>query len=90
MAIVKVFGFGGLEILIAVVLLGIIFLMTLKGAALVESIRALMMSYQIEHFQNRVMVYQAEYSWLPGDDPNAPRRYQRSGATRLIFQRAGF
>ncbi|MEQ9449710.1 MAG: hypothetical protein RLN70_12535, partial [Rhodospirillaceae bacterium] len=68
-----------------IIILGAIFAMTLKGAALVETMRGVMVSYQMQHFRDRVMVYQTNHGQLPGDDTNAPRRYGRERTTRLQF-----
>ncbi len=64
-----------IELSIAVIILGITFALALKGAAFVGAMRAFMTQYQIEHLQNRIFAYQAEYGALPGDDPQASRRW---------------
>lgn len=74
-----------MEITIAVVILGIVLAMTLKGRELVENVRGLMAVYGIEQFQNRVLSYQSQYSALPGDDPVAPRRFKRDPALVMMY-----
>lgn len=79
-------GFGGLEVVIAVVILGVVFAMAMKGAALVETMRAFIATYQIQNYQYKVFAYQAQFNHLPGDDPEAPRRFQRE---RAVFINQG-
>ncbi len=78
-------GFAGLQVIIAVVILGAIFVMTLKGVALIEVARSLQAGFQLQQFQNRVMSYQVTYRALPGDDPLARGRYGRDEAVYLLF-----
>ncbi len=76
-------GFGVIELAIAMVILGIVFVMTLKAGVLVDSIRAVMVTYQIQSIQNRILVYRADYAAFPGDDPRAARRFGRENAMFL-------
>ena len=73
-------GFGLIELIVVIVILGIIFLMTLKGAALIAPMRAVVVAQQIENYRAAVQRYQAEYSALPGDDPAAATRWGRTEA----------
>jgi hypothetical protein len=77
-------GMNVVELAAALVLIGIILLLTLRGGAALESMRAYVAVRQIESFQGAVMTYQAEYGSLPGDDPVAPRRYVRAPALASI------
>jgi prepilin-type N-terminal cleavage/methylation domain-containing protein len=54
-------GFGVIELAIAMVILGIVFVMTLKAGVLVDSIRAVMVTYQIQSIQNRILSVEKEY-----------------------------
>ena len=78
-------GFGGLQTLIAVVLLGIIFMMTLKGGELVASIRAFITASEIQQYQDRVNVYYNLFQALPGDDIGAPARWGRNESVFIMF-----
>ena len=78
-------GFSVIELAATTTILGIVLVMALKGAVFVETMRAFMVSYQMQHFQNRVLVYQVDYHNLPGDDPVAVRRFQRESAVRMLF-----
>lgn len=78
-------GFGLIEFIIVIVLLGTIFLMALKGAAMIISIRAVITARQFEQLQVKVEAYRAAYgSALPGDDPRAPKRFGRAPAYGLL------
>jgi hypothetical protein len=79
-------GFSGLEVATAVIILGIVFAMAMKGTALVEAMRAFLAAYQIQNYQYRVFTYQAQFNHLPGDDPMAPRRFNRE---RSVFMDSG-
>lgn len=50
-------------------------ILTLRGTALIDTMRAFIVSYQIQQIQSRVVVYDAEFGALPGDDPAAARRF---------------
>lgn len=76
-------GFSIVEFGVTIILLGVIFVMTLKGAALVESMRAFMTTVQISKFQNAVMSYREAFNALPGDDAQGPRRWGRPDA--IVF-----
>lgn len=73
-----------IELIIAIVLLGALFLFTLRGASLVTSMRAIALSYQLQDLQNRVQSYQELYGQLPGDDPAAPARFNLPPAVTLV------
>lgn len=70
-------GFSAIEAAVVIVVLGAAFLLTLKGTVMVQSMRALLTSYQIQNFQTAVSLYVAQVGALPGDDRGAPARYGR-------------
>lgn len=69
------------EVVMVVSLLGAFALMTLKGTAAIDSIKAYLMIRQFQAFQSAVMTYQAQFGSLPGEDGGAPRRYLRPPST---------
>lgn len=73
-------GFSAIETTIAIVILGVVFLLTLKGAIAVQAMRALLTTYAVQDFRTAVSLYLAEQRQLPGDDPAAPARYGRPEA----------
>ncbi|MDX2144090.1 MAG: hypothetical protein SFV19_12095 [Rhodospirillaceae bacterium] len=68
------------ELAVGVSLVGIVMLLTLRGSAAIDVMRAYVMAKQIQSYQSAVMTYQAAFSRLPGDDPGAPGRYRRPPA----------
>ncbi|MDX2223256.1 MAG: hypothetical protein SFV21_10930 [Rhodospirillaceae bacterium] len=86
-------GFSIIEMATAIILLGIVFVMTLKGRELVQTGRAFSVGYQMEQYLSRIQLYEAGYANLPGDDPTAPLRFGRPAATyfmnSLIVSEAG-
>ncbi|MBX7197997.1 MAG: prepilin-type N-terminal cleavage/methylation domain-containing protein [Rhodospirillaceae bacterium] len=77
-------GFSAIEVTIAIVILGIVFMLVLKGAIAVQAMRALLTAYRIQDLQTAVNLYGAELRALPGDDPGAPARYGRPEARVII------
>lgn len=73
-------GFGVLELALMIVVLGIVFVFTLKGTALIPHMRAFVVGHQIDQFRAAVLQYQNDYRNMPGDDPTAARRWQRGDA----------
>jgi hypothetical protein len=73
-------GFSIIELASTVIILGAIFIMTLKGSAIVTTMRAVVASYKLAQYQGLLKFYQAEYDALPGDDPRAPQRFGRPDA----------
>ena len=65
-------GFSGMELTIALMVLGMIFVMTLKGASAILAMRAFVLAHQIEGYQSAVMQYVSDRAALPGDDARAP------------------
>lgn len=65
-------GFSGMELTITLIVLGMIFLMTLKGAAGILAMRAWVLTHQIQGYQSAVMQYISDRTALPGDDVRAP------------------
>jgi prepilin-type N-terminal cleavage/methylation domain-containing protein len=77
-------GFSIWELVSAIVILGIVFAMALKGSVLVESMRAFLTAYQLERFQHAVMSYRETFNTLPGDDGFGHRRWGRPQAIMLF------
>jgi prepilin-type N-terminal cleavage/methylation domain-containing protein len=73
-------GFGLIELIMVIFVLGAAFLMTLKGTALIAPLRAYAVAQQISHYQSGVMQYQADMLALPGDDILGPKRWKRAEA----------
>jgi prepilin-type N-terminal cleavage/methylation domain-containing protein len=86
-------GFALIEFVVVIVVLGVIFLMTMKGAEMVTTMRAVVTSHQIAQIQTKVAVYQNDYRALPGDDPRGEVRYKHGGArgleNRVLVNRTG-
>lgn len=77
-------GFGGVELLINVALIGIVFLLLMRAQTGIDYIAGTFYARQIEQVQLQVFAYREKHSFLPGDDPLAPRRFRRDDAlTRL-------
>lgn len=69
-----------IELGLVIVILGVVFIFALKGVDLIPRMRTPIVAQQITNIQNAVFAYQTEYRELPGDDPGAPRRWQRPDA----------
>lgn len=83
-------GFSVIEFIIAIVVLGVLFLMVLKGADFILSIRALMVAREFQQFQQKIEVYRSTFNGaLPGDDPMGPGRFNRPKALSLYGQALG-
>lgn len=70
-------GFGGIEIAVAVLVLGMVFIFTMKGTALVAPMRAFVVSQQINQYRAAFTQYEVDYRAPPGDDAGAPKRWKR-------------
>jgi len=78
-------GFGLIEFSVVIGILGIVFLMALKGTAIVTSIRALVVARELDQFVQKVDVYRSQNSGaLPGDDKRGPERYGRPKALSIF------
>lgn len=84
-ATAKAAGFTIIEMATVIIILGAVFLMTLKGRDFLQVVQAYMAGYQIQQYQARILAYEGEYRALPGDDINAPRRYGRDNAVFIKF-----
>jgi len=86
-------GFGSIELLCIVVILGFVIVLTLKGTALIPSMRAFILAQQITQYQMAVSQYQTDYRALPGDDADGALRWSRSeslfNADRGVISFAG-
>lgn len=77
-------GFSAIETTIAIVILGVAFLLALKGTIAVQAMRALITTYKVRDIQTAVNLYLAEERALPGDDPVAPAHYGRPEAQVFV------
>jgi hypothetical protein len=77
-------GFSFVEMAVVIVVLGAVFILTLKGAALIDVMKALMAGYRAQQLQVQVEAYAAEHHYLPGDDPTAPGRFGRPEAITIV------
>ncbi|MEQ9109216.1 MAG: hypothetical protein RIF37_07800 [Rhodospirillaceae bacterium] len=73
-------GFGGIELIINIILIGIVFMLLLKAEAGIDYIGGIFTARRIETIQLLVFSYREDHSFLPGDDPLAPRRFRRDVA----------
>ena len=73
-------GFGAVELVIVVIILGMVFLFALKGAAIIPQVRAIMIAQQISQYRAAVQQYQIDHRSLPGDDLGAVQRWPRPDA----------
>jgi len=73
-------GFGLIELIVVIFILGAAFLMALKGTALIAPLRAYAVAQQVRHYQSGVLQYQADLAALPGDDERGPDRWKRAEA----------
>lgn len=78
-------GFGGVELIINIILLGIVFLLLLKAEAGIDYIGGVFTARRIETTQLLIFSYREDHSFLPGDDPLAPRRFRRDVARTRTF-----
>ncbi len=77
-------GFSALEMLIAVAIVGVGLMLTMKGTALIEPMRAFMTANQITRYRQIITTYQSEYRALPGDDERAPQRWKRPASIFIL------
>ncbi|MGE0282896.1 MAG: type II secretion system protein [Rhodospirillaceae bacterium] len=73
-------GFGVIELAVAIIVLGIAFVLTLKGTTLIAPMRAFVVAQQINQYRSAVQHYQVDFRGMPGDDPGAPERFNRPPA----------
>jgi len=81
---IKQLGFGKIELVITVVILGILFSLVLKGTAIIAPMRVFVAVHQINQYRAAVVAYQVDYHVLPGDDPTGPSRWRRPESIVLI------
>lgn len=78
-------GFGLIELITTIVILGVLFIMTLRGSEIVTTMRAFVTSRQIEQYFALIQAYREEYGGaLPGDDPRARGRFRREPALGML------
>ncbi|NKB44859.1 MAG: hypothetical protein GKS03_11340 [Alphaproteobacteria bacterium] len=73
-------GFGGVELIINIVLIGIVFLLLLKAEEGIDYVGGVFTARRVETTQLLIFSYREDHSFLPGDDPLAPRRFRRDQA----------
>ena len=77
-------GFSFIEMAVAIVILGAVLVMTLRGAELIEAMRGFSTGYQLQQVENAVFIYKSTYNYPPGDDPAAPARFGRNPAPVMV------
>jgi hypothetical protein len=77
-------GFALFELVAAVVILGAILIMTVRGSEILVSLRALIVLRQFEQIAQKVEAYRSVFGRLPGDDVMAPARFRRPRALTWI------
>jgi len=78
-------GFGAIELIIVIIVLGAIMVLTLKGTQLIAPMRAFVIAQQLDRYQASVLQYQADIRALPGDDPGGASRWsQREDALFML------
>jgi len=77
-------GFGLIELIVVLIILGGIFLLTLKGAALIAPMRAYITVQQLNQYKSAVFSYETDFKSPPGDDSAAPGRWGRTDALYSI------
>jgi hypothetical protein len=77
-------GIAPLVMIIAVMILGFAFVMTLKGVALVHGARAFIAANKFRQFQDQILLYENQYRALPGDDRGAPNRWGRPNSVYIV------
>lgn len=77
-------GFGAIEMMVAVVILGMAFLFALKGRALLAPARAFLTIQQINQYKAAFSNYILEYKAIPGDDAAAPGRWRRQPSLYIL------
>jgi len=70
-------GFGAIELILVVIILGMVFLFTLKGRELIAPMRIFVTIQQINQYKSALFHYETDFKALPGDDPAAPNRWKR-------------
>ncbi len=73
-------GFGIIELILVIFILGTVFLLTLKGTVLIAPLRSYAVAQQIGHYQSGMMQYQADLMAVPGDDVRGSERWKRAVA----------
>ncbi len=73
-------GFGAVELILTVIILGMVFLFALQGRALIAPMRSFVTIQQINQYKSAVSHYTSDYRLPPGDDAAAPKRWRRPPA----------
>lgn len=79
-------GFSGIELVVNLILIGIVFLLILKAEDGIDYVGGVFMARQIEATQLQIFAYREDHSFLPGDDPLAPRRFRRDASRTRNLQ----
>jgi len=73
-------GFGAIELILTMVILGMAFLFALRGRELMAPMRSFVTIQQINQYRAAVMHYVADYKQPPGDDAFGAQRWGRPPA----------
>ncbi|MGZ6252245.1 MAG: type II secretion system protein [Candidatus Binataceae bacterium] len=66
-----------IELALAIIVIGIAFVLTLRGSEVIPAMRSFILLQQLQNYQMAIVRYQAEYHALPGDDVAGPSRWGR-------------
>jgi type II secretory pathway pseudopilin PulG len=69
-----------IELALTISILGILMYFTLKGTAVIESMRSVAVAYELQQYQRLFLAYQTDFRQLPGDDPDGAARWRREPA----------
>ncbi len=73
-----------IELAFTISILGLMMYFALRGEALVQSMRGLAVSYELQQYQRLVLSYQANFGELPGDDELGPKKWRREPTLTTI------
>jgi hypothetical protein len=73
-------GFSIVQICVVMVLIGIFFMLSLKGGAAIEAIKANLVMSQLPRLQYMIQTYREEFRELPGDGPWSRSKWGRESA----------
>jgi prepilin-type N-terminal cleavage/methylation domain-containing protein len=73
-------GMTIIELAITISILGILMYFTLKGTAVIQSMRSVAVAYELQQYQRLFLAYQTDFRQFPGDDPGGAARWRREPA----------
>lgn len=77
-------GFGAIELIMTMVILGMVFLFALQGRKLLPPMRSFVTIQQINQYKSAVSHYTADFKAPPGDDTAASGRFRRPPALFVL------